>query len=107
MGGACVLLAPSIIKLFQLLHLNQAGIQHFISNLTDAQACPLKYFFASGDKTDSASQRYNLVMKLDWHLITIEILKNVMLSRREREEKPRIDYIGLAIEIVNDLRERH
>ena len=28
-----------------------------------------------------------------------------MLSRREREGKPRIDYIGLAIEIVNDLRE--
>ena len=45
--------------------------------------------------------------KLDWHLITIEILKNVMLSRREREEKPRIDYMGLAIDIVNDLRERH
>ena len=45
--------------------------------------------------------------KLNWHLITIEILKNVMLSRREREEKPRIDYIGLAINIVNDLRERH
>lgn len=45
--------------------------------------------------------------KLDWHLIAIEILKNVMLSRREREEKSRIDYIGLAIDIVNDLRERH
>ena len=47
------------------------------------------------------------ITKLDWHLIAIEILKNVMLSRREREEKPRIDYIGLAIDIVNDLRERH
>ena len=45
--------------------------------------------------------------KLDWHLIAIEILKNVMLSRREREEKPRIDYMGLAIDIVNDLMERH
>jgi len=45
--------------------------------------------------------------KLNWHLITIEILKNVILSRREREEKPRIDYMGLAIDIVNDLRERH
>ena len=40
---------------------------------------------------------------LDWHLIVIEILKYVMLSRREREGKPSIDYIGLAIEIVNDL----
>ena len=37
----------------------------------------------------------------------IDILKNVMLSRMEREEKPRIDYMGLAIDIVNDLRERH
>ena len=45
------------------------------------------------------------ITNLDWHLIVIEILKNVMLSRREREGKPRIDYIGLAIEIVNDLRE--
>ena len=45
------------------------------------------------------------ITKLDWHLIAIEILNNVMLSRREREGKPRIDYIGLAIEIVNDLRE--
>ena len=43
--------------------------------------------------------------KLDWHLIAIEILKNVISSRRKREGKPRIDYIGLAIEIVNDLRE--
>ena len=43
------------------------------------------------------------ITKLDWHLIAIEILNNVMLSRREREGKPRIDYIGLAIEIVNNL----
>ena len=42
---------------------------------------------------------------LNGHLIVIEILKNVKLSRREREGKPRIDYIGLAIEIVNDLLE--
>ena len=28
---------PSIIKLFHLIHLNQAGVQHLISNLTDAQ----------------------------------------------------------------------
>ena len=44
--------------------------------------------------------------KLDWHLIAIEILKNVISSRRKREGKPRIDYMGLAIDIVNDLRER-
>ncbi len=30
-----------------------------------------------------------------------------MLSRMEREGKTRTDYIGLAINIVNDLRERH
>ena len=45
--------------------------------------------------------------KLDWHLTAIDILKNVMLSRMEREGKTRIDYMGLAIDIVNDLRERH
>ena len=45
--------------------------------------------------------------KLNWHLITIEILKNVMLFRREREGKPRVDFMGLAIDIVSDLRERH
>ena len=43
--------------------------------------------------------------KLDWHLTAIDILKNVMLSRMEREGKTRTDYIGLAINIVNDLRE--
>jgi len=47
--------------------------------------------------------QFNVDTVLDWHLIVIEILKNVMLSRREREGKPSIDYIGLAIEIVNDL----
>ena len=45
--------------------------------------------------------------KLDWYLTAIDILKNVMLSRMEREGKTRTDYIGLAINIVNDLRERH
>ena len=30
-----------------------------------------------------------------------------MLSRMEREGYTRTDYIGLAINIVNDLRERH
>ena len=45
--------------------------------------------------------------KLDWHLIAIEILKNVMLSRWEREGKSRVDYIRLAIDIVNDLRGRY
>ena len=30
-----------------------------------------------------------------------------MLYRMEREGKTRTDYIGLAINIVNDLRERH
>jgi hypothetical protein len=43
--------------------------------------------------------------KLDWYLTAIDILKNVMLSRMEREGKTRTDYIGLAINIVNDLRE--
>ena len=41
--------------------------------------------------------------KLDWYLTAINILKNVMLSRMEREGKTRTDYIGLAINIVNDL----
>ena len=54
---------------------------------------------------NSQKNRLPEITNLDWHLIVIEILKNVMLSRREREGKPRIDYIGLAIEIVNDLRE--
>ena len=54
---------------------------------------------------NSQKKRLPEITNLDWHLIGIEILKNVMLSRREREGKPRIDYIGLAIEIVNDLRE--
>ena len=54
---------------------------------------------------NSQNKRLPKITNLDWHLIGIEILKNVMLSRRERERKPRIDYIGLAIEIVNDLRE--
>ena len=54
---------------------------------------------------NSQKKRLPEITNLDWHLIVIEILKNVMLSRREREGKPRIDYIGLAIEIVNDLRE--
>ena len=40
-GGACVLLPPSIIKLFHLIHLNQAGVQHLICDLTDAQASTL------------------------------------------------------------------
>ena len=43
--------------------------------------------------------------KLDWYLTAIDILKNVMLSRMEREGKTRTDYNGLAINIVNDLRE--
>ena len=54
---------------------------------------------------NSQKNRLHEITNLDWHLIGIEILKNVMLSRREREGKTRIDYIGLAIEIVNDLRE--
>ena len=54
---------------------------------------------------NSQKKRLPEITNLDWHLIVIEILKNVMLSRKEREGKPRIDYIGLAIEIVNDLRE--
>ena len=58
-------------------------------------------------KLSSSKLSLQEISKAEWHLITIEILKNVMLSRREREEKPRIDYIGLAIDIVNDLRERH
>ena len=41
------------------------------------------------------------------HFIAIDILSNIISSRREREEKSRVDYIGLAIDIVNDLRERH
>ena len=45
--------------------------------------------------------------KLNWHFIVIDILSNVISSRREREVKPRIDYMGLAIDIVSDLRERH
>ena len=32
---------PLIIKLFQLLHLNQAGVQHLICDLTDAHASTL------------------------------------------------------------------
>ena len=47
------------------------------------------------------------INKLNWHFIAIDILSNIISSRRQREEKPRIDYIGLAINIVNDLRERH
>ncbi len=45
--------------------------------------------------------------KLNWHFIVIDILSNVISSRRQREGKPRTDYMGLAIDIVNDLRERH
>ena len=41
MGGTSVLLPPSLIKFRQLLHLNQAGVKYFISNLTDAQASTL------------------------------------------------------------------
>ena len=36
MGGACVLHPPS-----ELLHLNQAGVQHLISNLTNTHASTL------------------------------------------------------------------
>jgi len=38
LSGACVLPHPS-----ELLHLNQSCVQHFISNLTDAQASTLWY----------------------------------------------------------------
>ena len=32
---------PSLLKFNQLLHLNQAGVQHLISNLTDTQTSTL------------------------------------------------------------------
>ncbi len=35
---------PSLIKLFQLMHLNQPGVQHLISNLTNAYASALRIF---------------------------------------------------------------
>ena len=58
-------------------------------------------------KLSSSKLSLKEITKLDWHLIAIEILSNVISSRREREVKPRIDYMGLAIDIVSDLRERH
>ena len=58
-------------------------------------------------KLSSSKLSLQEISKAEWHFIAIDILSNVMLSRREREGKPRIDYLGLAIDIVNDLRERH
>ena len=37
MGGANALPPPSLFMFRQLLHLNQAGVQHLISYLTDTQ----------------------------------------------------------------------
>ena len=38
-GGQCAPLPPS-----ELLHLNQAGVKHFISNLRDAKICAFRDF---------------------------------------------------------------
>jgi len=51
MGGASALppgssihsLTPSLLKFIHLLHLNQASLQHLISNLTDTQASSLRH----------------------------------------------------------------
>ena len=41
MGGAGGLPPPSLFMFRQLLHLNQAGVQHLISNLTNTHASTL------------------------------------------------------------------
>ena len=39
--GLCVFPSPSLLKFIHLLHLNQAGVQHLISDLTDTKASAL------------------------------------------------------------------
>ena len=43
-GGQCAPPYPSLLKFIHLLHLNQAGVQHLISDLTDAHAGTLYMF---------------------------------------------------------------
>ena len=43
MGGASARSPPSLFMFRQFLHLNQASVQHFISNLTDAHACSFSF----------------------------------------------------------------
>ena len=64
-----------------------------------SQSLPI---FISLIKLSSSKLSLKEITKLDWHLIAIEILSNVISSRREREVKPRIDYMGLAMDIVNE-----
>ena len=40
-GRLCLTPPTSLLKLIHLLHLNQAGVQHLISNLTNAHASSL------------------------------------------------------------------
>ncbi len=42
-GSSRQSLTTSSLKFMQLLHLNQASVQHLISNLTDTQASSLRH----------------------------------------------------------------
>ena len=69
MGGACLLtgpidLAPPLLKFIHLLHLNQAGVQHLISNLTNTlmpvrSDIETKVFLMSGWMVALSTERFS------------------------------------------------